>query len=50
VVKEVRMHVGNLYSSSDIIRVNKSRRSRCGGHVLSMGKMRNTYKILAGNL
>jgi len=38
----------NLYASINIIRVIKSRRMRRVRHVASMGKMRNTYKILVG--
>jgi hypothetical protein len=38
----------NLYSSPSIIRMIKSRRRRCAGHVARMGK-RNVYKILVGN-
>jgi hypothetical protein len=37
----------NLYSSSNIIRMFKSRRMRWSGHVARMGK-RNTYRILVG--
>jgi hypothetical protein len=36
----------NLYYSSDIIRVTKSRRMRLIEHVAQMGEMRNAYKIL----
>jgi hypothetical protein len=35
-----------LYSSSNIIRVIKSRRMRWAGHTARMGEMRNAYKIL----
>jgi hypothetical protein len=38
----------NLYASSDIITVMKSRRMRQAGHVARMGEMRNAYNILAG--
>jgi hypothetical protein len=34
-----RLH--NLYASSDIIRVIKSRRMRWAGHAVCMGEMRN---------
>jgi hypothetical protein len=37
-----------LYSSSSIIRINKSRRMRWAGHVARMGKKRNTYRLLVG--
>jgi hypothetical protein len=39
----------NLYSSSSIIRVIKSRRMRWAGHVARMRERRNAYKILVGN-
>jgi hypothetical protein len=35
-----------LYASLDVIKVIKSRRMRCTGHVAGMGNMRNVYKIL----
>jgi hypothetical protein len=38
----------NLYASSNIIRVIKSRRMRWAEHRPCMGKMRNAYKILVG--
>jgi hypothetical protein len=38
----------NLYSSPDIIRMIKSRRTRWAGHVARMGKKRNAYRILVG--
>jgi hypothetical protein len=36
----------NLYVSSNIIRMIKSRRMRWAGHVECMGEMRNAQKIL----
>jgi hypothetical protein len=36
----------NLYASSNIVRVIKSRKTRFAGHVACMGEMRNAYKIL----
>jgi hypothetical protein len=36
----------NLYSSSGIIRMIKSRRLRWALHVARMGKKRNAYRIL----
>jgi hypothetical protein len=36
----------NLYASPNVIRMIKSRRMRCTGHVARMRKMRNAYKIL----
>jgi hypothetical protein len=37
-----------LYSSPNIIRVIKSRRMKCAGHVASMGEGRDAYRILVG--
>jgi hypothetical protein len=38
--------ISNLYASSDIVRVMKSRRIRWVGHPAPMGEMRNLYRIL----
>jgi hypothetical protein len=38
----------NLYSSPNIIRMNKSRRMRWAGHVARMWETRNAYRILVG--
>jgi hypothetical protein len=38
----------NLYSSSSIIRMIKSRRMRCAVHVARMGEKCNAYRLLAG--
>jgi hypothetical protein len=38
----------NLYSSSNITRMIKSRRMRCAVHVEGMWEKRNTYRILVG--
>jgi hypothetical protein len=38
----------NLYSSSSIIRIMKSRRKRWAGHVAWMGEKRNVYRLLGG--
>jgi hypothetical protein len=38
----------NLYASTNIIRVIKSRRMRWTGHVTRMGEMKNAYKIFVG--
>jgi hypothetical protein len=35
-----------LYTSSDIIRVNKSRRLRWAGHVARMGERGGAYRVL----
>jgi hypothetical protein len=35
----------NLYSSSNIIRMIKSRRMRWAGYVARMGEKRNAYRI-----
>jgi hypothetical protein len=38
----------NLYSSTDFIRQNKSRRMRWAGHVARMGGGRNVCRVLVG--
>jgi hypothetical protein len=38
----------DLYSSSNIIRIIKSRRMRWSGHVARMGEKRNAYRVLVG--
>jgi hypothetical protein len=38
----------NLYSSPSIIRMIKSGRMRCAGHVARIGETRNAYRILMG--
>jgi hypothetical protein len=38
----------NLYSSTNIIRVIKSRRMMWAGHVTRMGKGRYVYRVLVG--
>jgi hypothetical protein len=38
----------NLYSSPNIIRTTKSKRSRWTGYVARMGETRNAYRILVG--
>jgi hypothetical protein len=46
-----RLHneeLNDLYSSSNIIRVIKSRRMRLAGHVARMGEGRGAYRILVG--
>jgi len=35
-----------LYSSSNIVRVIKSRRMRLAGHIARMGKKRGVYRVL----
>ena len=37
-----------MYSSSNIIRVMKSRRLRWAGHVARVGESRSAYRVLAG--
>jgi hypothetical protein len=37
-----------LYSSTRIIRIIKSRRMRWAGHVARMGERRNAYRLLVG--
>jgi hypothetical protein len=46
-----RLHseeLNDLYSSPNIIRVIKSRRMRCAGHVARIGDRRGAYRILVG--
>ena len=38
----------DLYVSSDIVRMIKSRRIRLAGHVVHMGERRGAYRILVG--
>jgi hypothetical protein len=38
----------DLYSSSSIIRISKSRRMRWAGHVAQMGEKRNAYRLFVG--
>jgi hypothetical protein len=38
----------DLYSSPSIIRIIKSRRIRCAGHVARMGEKKNAYTLLVG--
>jgi hypothetical protein len=38
----------DLYFSSNIIRLIKSRWMRCAGHVALMGEKRNAYRLLVG--
>jgi len=40
--------LNDLYSSSNIIRVIKSRRMRWAGHVARMGESRGVYRVLVG--
>jgi hypothetical protein len=38
----------DLYSWTSIIRIIKSRRMRCVGHIARMGEKRNPYRLLVG--
>jgi hypothetical protein len=38
----------NMYSTPNIIRIIKSRRMRCTGHVARMWETRDAYRILVG--
>jgi hypothetical protein len=40
----------DLYSSTSIIRIIKSRRMRWAGHVARMGEKSNAYRLLVGKL
>jgi len=37
--------LSNLYSSLNIVRVNKSRRMRLAGHVAHMGESRGVFRV-----
>ena len=37
-----------MYSSPNIVRVIKSRRMRCAGHMARMGEERVVYRVLVG--
>ena len=48
---EKKLHneeLSTLYSSSNIVRVIKSRRIRWVGHVARMGQRRGVYRVLVG--
>ena len=40
--------LNDLYCSTDIVRVIKSRRMRWAGHVARMGEERGAYRVLVG--
>jgi len=40
--------LNDLYSSPNIVRVMKSRRMRCAGHVARVGEWRGVYRVLVG--
>jgi len=40
--------LNDLYCSPNIVRVIKSRRMRCAGHVASMGDRRGVFRVLVG--
>jgi hypothetical protein len=40
--------LNDLYSPPTIVRVIKSRRMRCAGHVARMGEGRGVYRVLVG--
>jgi hypothetical protein len=42
------MELNDLYCSSNIVRVIKSRRMRWAGHVAHMWKRRRVYRVLMG--
>jgi len=44
-----RLHseeLNNLYASANIMRLNRTKRTRWAGHVARMREIRNAYKIL----
>ena len=42
--------LNDLYCSPNIVRVIKSGRMRCAGHVARMGESRGVYRLLVGKL
>jgi hypothetical protein len=42
--------LSDLYSSPNVIRMIKSRRMRCVGHVTPIGERRGAYSVSAGRL
>jgi hypothetical protein len=40
--------LNDLYSSPSIVRVIKSRRMRCAGHVACVGEWRGVYRVVVG--
>jgi len=42
------LELNDLYSSHNIVRVIKSRRMRCAGHVARIGEERGVYSVLVG--
>jgi len=51
VTGEWRLHneeLNDLYASTNIVRVIKSRRMRWAGHVARMGEERGVYRVLLG--
>jgi hypothetical protein len=40
--------LNDLYCSPNIVRVIKSRRMRCAGHVARMGENRRVYRVVVG--
>jgi hypothetical protein len=47
--RKLHNELHNLYSSASIIRMIKSRRMRCAGHVARMADKRNAYRISVGD-
>ena len=45
---EVTRELDDLYTSLNIVRVIKSRRTRWAGHVACMGERRDVYRVLMG--
>ena len=44
----INEELNDLYASSNIVRVIKSRRMRWAGHVARMGERRRVYRVLVG--
>jgi len=48
VEKAIELEVYDLYTSSNILQVIKSRRMRWVGHVAHMGERNGAYRVLVG--
>jgi hypothetical protein len=46
--RKLHKELNDLYSLPNIVRVVKSRRMRCAGHVARMGEDRVVYRVLVG--
>jgi hypothetical protein len=46
--RKLHEELRDLYSSPSLIKIVKSRRMRCVGHLARMGEKRNAYRLLVG--